>query len=75
MYPILHSSVLWYFQNVLGPYSFIVFIFIILGFGIFFYMKLPETKNRTYDDIFQIFNKSSQNGAQKNSHNNNSVVS
>ena len=35
-----------FFQNALGPYSFIVFIFIVLGFGVFFFLKLPETKNR-----------------------------
>ena len=41
------------FQMVAGPYSFIPFIFIISLFGIFFFLKLPETKNKSYSAIYK----------------------
>ena len=33
-------------------YSFIPFIIILIGFGAFFLKKLPETKNKSYSEIY-----------------------
>ncbi|KAG7234477.1 hypothetical protein INR49_004632 [Caranx melampygus] len=34
-----------------GPYVFIIFTVLLLGFFIFTYFKVPETKGRTFDEI------------------------
>ncbi|XP_048872237.1 solute carrier family 2, facilitated glucose transporter member 1a [Brienomyrus brachyistius] len=40
-----------YGEQLCGPYIFIIFTFLLLGFFIFTYFKVPETKGRTFDDI------------------------
>lgn len=40
-------------QSALKAYSFLVFIFAVVGFGIFLWWKLPETKGQTYDEIYR----------------------
>lgn len=44
------------FQLATGAYSFLIFIFFLLVFGAFLWKFLPETKNKTYDEIYRIFN-------------------
>jgi len=41
-------------QEYLGAYSFLVFTAIIITFAVFFWLKLPETKNRSFDEIYRI---------------------
>ena len=43
------------FQASMGAYSFIVFIALVVAFGIFMHLKLPETKGKTYEQIRNIF--------------------
>ncbi|CAF90573.1 unnamed protein product, partial [Tetraodon nigroviridis] len=38
-------------QRLCGPYVFIIFTVLLLGFFVFTYFKVPETKGRTFDDI------------------------
>ncbi|TWW79147.1 solute carrier family 2, facilitated glucose transporter member 1 [Takifugu flavidus] len=38
-----------------GPYVFIIFMILLIFFFIFTYLKVPETKGRTFDDIAQQF--------------------
>ena len=40
-------------QMVVGSYSFIPFIIILFIFGTFFFRKLPETKNKSYSEIYE----------------------
>lgn len=40
-------------QSALDAYSFIIFIVMVIGFGIFLWWKLPETKGITYDEIYR----------------------
>ncbi|XP_023697383.2 solute carrier family 2, facilitated glucose transporter member 1a [Paramormyrops kingsleyae] len=40
-----------YVEQLCGPYVFIIFTFLLLGFFIFTYFKVPETKGRTFDEI------------------------
>lgn len=42
-------------QEVLGPYVFIIFTVLLIGFFIFTFLRVPETKGRTFDDIAQGF--------------------
>lgn len=38
-------------QQLCGPYVFIIFTILLLGFFLFTYFKVPETKGRTFDEI------------------------
>lgn len=42
-------------QELCGPYVFIIFMVLLILFFIFTYLKVPETKGRTFDDIAQGF--------------------
>lgn len=42
-------------QELCGPYVFIIFMILLILFFIFTYLKVPETKGRTFDDIAQQF--------------------
>lgn len=39
------------FQQLCGPYVFIIFTVLLVLFFIFTYFKVPETKGRTFDEI------------------------
>jgi len=42
-------------QRGMGAYSFTVFIALLVLFGVYLFFKLPETKNKSYDEIYQLF--------------------
>lgn len=42
-------------QELCGPYVFIIFMILLILFFIFTYLRVPETKGRTFDDIAQGF--------------------
>lgn len=44
-----------FFQELCGPYVFLIFMVFLIIFFIFTYLKVPETKGRTFDDIAQGF--------------------
>nr|XP_057912553.1 solute carrier family 2, facilitated glucose transporter member 2 isoform X2 [Doryrhamphus excisus] len=46
-----------YIQAWLGPYVFILFAALLLGFTLFTYLRMPETKGKTFDEIAAIFQK------------------
>lgn len=52
-------------QQLCGPYVFIIFTVLLLGFFVFTYFKLPETKGRTFDEIAAGFRQSAGHGADK----------
>ncbi len=52
-------------QQLCGPYVFIIFTILLLGFFIFTYFKVPETKGRTFDEIAAGFRQSGGHGADK----------
>lgn len=39
----------------MGPYAFIFFMAMVVAFGILLYLKLPETKNKTYAELQEHF--------------------
>ena len=39
----------------MGPYSFTLFIAFLVVFGIYIWKKLPETKNKTYEELYREF--------------------
>ncbi|XP_030605496.1 solute carrier family 2, facilitated glucose transporter member 3-like [Archocentrus centrarchus] len=42
-------------QEICGPYVFLIFMVLLILFFIFTYLRVPETKGRTFDDIAQGF--------------------
>ncbi|XP_008411226.1 solute carrier family 2, facilitated glucose transporter member 1-like [Poecilia reticulata] len=54
-----------YVEQLLGPYVFIIFTVLLLGFFVFTYFKVPETKGRTFDEIAAGFRHSSGQGTEK----------
>ncbi|KAM6924673.1 solute carrier family 2, facilitated glucose transporter member 1-like [Xenentodon cancila] len=54
-----------YVEQLCGPYVFIIFTILLLGFFVFTYFKVPETKSRTFDEIAAGFRHSSGQGADK----------
>ena len=39
----------------MGAYSFTIFIVFLVVFGIYIWKKLPETKNKTYEELYREF--------------------
>uniref|UniRef100_A0A7N8YP44 Solute carrier family 2 member 1b n=1 Tax=Mastacembelus armatus TaxID=205130 RepID=A0A7N8YP44_9TELE len=56
-----------YVEALCGPYVFIIFTVLLLGFFIFTYFKVPETKGRTFDDIAAGFRQTTAMGVEKHS--------
>ncbi|XP_076597325.1 solute carrier family 2, facilitated glucose transporter member 1-like isoform X3 [Chaetodon auriga] len=54
-----------YVEQLCGPYVFIIFTVLLLGFFVFTYFKVPETKGRTFDEIAAGFRQSHGQGADK----------
>lgn len=52
-------------QRLCGPYVFIIFTVLLLGFFVFTYFKVPETKGRSFDDIAADFRDLAPQGADK----------
>lgn len=46
-----------YIQAWLDSYVFIVFAVLLLGFTVFIYLRVPETKGKTFDEIAAVFQK------------------
>lgn len=44
-----------FIQSAMKSFSFIPFIIILILFSILFWIKLPETKNKSFDEIYRIF--------------------
>ncbi|CAM4628053.1 unnamed protein product [Leuciscus chuanchicus] len=55
-----------YVEELCGPYVFIIFTIFLLGFFVFTFFKVPETKGRTFDEISAGFRQSAS-AAEKNS--------
>uniref|UniRef100_A0A665UID2 Solute carrier family 2, facilitated glucose transporter member 1-like n=1 Tax=Echeneis naucrates TaxID=173247 RepID=A0A665UID2_ECHNA len=47
-----------YVEQLCGPFVFIIFTILLLGFFVFTYFKVPETKGRTFDEISAGFRQS-----------------
>uniref|UniRef100_A0A3B4BJS8 Major facilitator superfamily (MFS) profile domain-containing protein n=1 Tax=Periophthalmus magnuspinnatus TaxID=409849 RepID=A0A3B4BJS8_9GOBI len=47
-----------YVEQLCGPYVFIIFTVLLLGFFVFTYFKVPETKGRTFEEISAGFRRS-----------------
>ncbi|KAL4622503.1 solute carrier family 2, facilitated glucose transporter member 1-like isoform X1 [Arapaima gigas] len=56
-----------YVEKLCGSYVFIIFTLLLLGFFIFTYFKVPETKGRTFDEIAAGFRQTAASGVEKNS--------
>ncbi|CAJ1055214.1 solute carrier family 2%2C facilitated glucose transporter member 1-like isoform X1 [Xyrichtys novacula] len=54
-----------YVEQLCGPYVFIIFTVLLLGFFVFTYFKVPETKGRTFDGIAAGFRQSGGHSADK----------
>uniref|UniRef100_A0A3B4YNZ2 Solute carrier family 2, facilitated glucose transporter member 5 n=1 Tax=Seriola lalandi dorsalis TaxID=1841481 RepID=A0A3B4YNZ2_SERLL len=54
VYPTTNTSLL-FSQEICGPYVFIIFTVLLIFFFIFTFLRVPETKGRTFDDIAQGF--------------------
>ncbi|XP_040918692.1 solute carrier family 2, facilitated glucose transporter member 1-like [Toxotes jaculatrix] len=54
-----------YVEQLCGPYVFIIFTVLLLGFFVFTYFKVPETKGRTFDEIAAGFRQSAGQGSDK----------
>lgn len=46
-----------YIQAWLDSYVFILFAVLLLGFTVFIYLRVPETKGKTFDEIAAVFHK------------------
>ena len=49
------SLFIYLLQDTIGAYSFLVFMFFVVLTAVFTYFNVPETKNRTFDDILSGF--------------------
>lgn len=47
-------------EDIMGPYVFIIFMVLLIFFFIFTFLKVPETKGRTFEDIAQSFASSAE---------------
>ncbi|XP_072222843.1 solute carrier family 2, facilitated glucose transporter member 1a [Leuresthes tenuis] len=54
-----------YVEQLCGPYVFIIFTVLLVGFFVFTYFKVPETKGRSFDEIAAGFRHSAGQGADK----------
>lgn len=54
-----NNIVLIYFQNEIGPFVFIIFVILNCLFFLFIYKKVPETKNKTIEEISALFRQQS----------------
>ncbi|KAM9785731.1 solute carrier family 2, facilitated glucose transporter member 1-like [Neosynchiropus ocellatus] len=54
-----------YVEQLCGPYVFIIFTVLLLGFFAFTYFKVPETKGRTFDEIAEGFRQAAAQGGDK----------
>ena len=43
------------FQTAIGEFTFILFMILMIGFTLFVFFKVPETKNRTFEEIASMF--------------------
>lgn len=48
---------LWFFQAWLDVYVFILFAVLLLSFTVFTYLRVPETKGKTFEEIAAVFQK------------------
>uniref|UniRef100_UPI0037E84F06 solute carrier family 2, facilitated glucose transporter member 2 n=1 Tax=Semicossyphus pulcher TaxID=241346 RepID=UPI0037E84F06 len=46
-----------YIQDLLGVYVFVLFAVLLLGFTVFIYLRVPETKGKTFEEIAAVFHK------------------
>ncbi|XP_029316919.1 solute carrier family 2, facilitated glucose transporter member 2 [Cottoperca gobio] len=46
-----------YIQSLLDSYVFILFAVLLLGFTVFIYLRVPETKGKTFEEIAAVFQK------------------
>ncbi|XP_045912074.1 solute carrier family 2, facilitated glucose transporter member 1-like [Micropterus dolomieu] len=54
-----------YVELLCGPYVFVIFTVLLLGFFVFTYFKVPETKGRSFDEIAAGFRQSGGQGADR----------
>ncbi|XP_014195713.1 solute carrier family 2, facilitated glucose transporter member 1 [Haplochromis burtoni] len=54
-----------YIEQLCGPYVFIIFTILLLGFFVFTYFKVPETKGCTFDEIAAGFRQTAGQGSDK----------
>uniref|UniRef100_A0A8C9SZ62 Solute carrier family 2 member 1 n=1 Tax=Scleropages formosus TaxID=113540 RepID=A0A8C9SZ62_SCLFO len=54
-----------YVEQLCGPYVFIIFTLLLLVFFVFTYLKVPETKGRTFDEISAGFRETAAAGTEK----------
>lgn len=53
-----------YIQALLGAYVFVLFAVLLLGFTVYTYLRMPETKGKTFEEISAIFQKGRKKSAQ-----------
>lgn len=58
------NIIVFFSQDLCGPYVFIIFMVLLILFFIFTFLRVPETKGRTFDDIAQGFAASAGRSAQ-----------
>ncbi|XP_061600241.1 solute carrier family 2, facilitated glucose transporter member 2 [Cololabis saira] len=46
-----------FIEALLGPYVFLLFAALLFGFTVFIYLRVPETKGRTFEEIAAVFHK------------------